>query len=97
MLEKAATIKRFEYSPLGRKVRKQTDIAKDQYKFFKGQMNAINNSNRKDDIKKEKDQIDDVDHNYIGHEQRDLIDNIFKFKYGMEICVSQNFIIENLP
>ena len=31
LLEKAATIKRFEYSPLGRELKKQTDIVKDQY------------------------------------------------------------------
>ena len=30
-LEKAATIKRFEYSPLGSELKKQTDIAKKQY------------------------------------------------------------------
>ena len=33
-LEKAATIKTFEYSALGSELKKQTDIAKDQYKFF---------------------------------------------------------------
>ena len=27
-------------------------------------MNAINNSNRKDDVKKENDEIDDLDHSY---------------------------------
>ena len=31
LLEKAATIKRFEYSPLGNELKKQTDIAKKQY------------------------------------------------------------------
>ena len=30
-LEKAATIKRFEYSPLGIELKKQTDIAKERY------------------------------------------------------------------
>ena len=34
LLEKAATIKRFEYSPLGKELKAQTDIAKDQYKFL---------------------------------------------------------------
>ena len=29
--EKAATIKRFEYSPLGSELKRQTDIAKKQY------------------------------------------------------------------
>ena len=32
VLEKAATIKRFEYSPLGKELKAQTDIAKKQYK-----------------------------------------------------------------
>ena len=31
MLEKAATIKRFEYLPLGKELKAQTDIAKKQY------------------------------------------------------------------
>ena len=31
LLEKAATIRRFEYSPLGIELKKQTDIAKKQY------------------------------------------------------------------
>ena len=32
--EKAATIRRFEYSPLGIELKKQTDIAKKQYQKF---------------------------------------------------------------
>ena len=32
MLEKAATRKRFEYLPLGKDLKAQTDIAKKQYK-----------------------------------------------------------------
>ena len=36
LLEKAATTKRFEYSPLGKELKAQTDIAKKQYQgFFK--------------------------------------------------------------
>ena len=31
MLGKAATVKRFEYSPLGKELKAQTDIAKKQY------------------------------------------------------------------
>ena len=31
LLEKAATLKRFEYSPLGKELKAQTDIAKKQY------------------------------------------------------------------
>ena len=44
ILEKAATIKRFKYSPLSnelKKNKKQMDIAKDQYKLFKDQMLLI--------------------------------------------------------
>ena len=44
LLEKAATIKRFEYYPLGSELKKQTGIAKDQYKFCKEQINVINNN-----------------------------------------------------
>ena len=31
LLEKAATMKRFEYSPLGKELKAQTDMAKKQY------------------------------------------------------------------
>ena len=41
-------------------------------------MNSINNNNRKDDIKKEDDEIDYIDHSYTGDGNKDLIDNIFK-------------------
>ena len=52
LLGKATTIKRFQYSPLGSELKKQTDIPKHQYKFFKDQMNIINN-NREDGVKAE--------------------------------------------
>ena len=64
------------YSPLGSELKKQTGIAKIQYKFFKDHMNAINN-NRKYNIKKQDVEMDDVEHGYIGDEYKDLIDNIF--------------------
>lgn len=38
-------------------------------------MNAIK-SNRKDDIQKEHDEIDDMDHSYIDDECKNLIDKI---------------------
>ena len=42
-------------------------------------MNAINdNNNRKEDIKKDDVEIDDVNHSYIGDEYKDLINNILK-------------------
>ena len=56
LLEKAARIKRFEYSPLGSELKKQTGIAKDQHKFFKDQINA-NSNNRKDGVKIKDDEI----------------------------------------
>ena len=85
MLEKAATIKRFEYSSLGNELEKQTSIAKDWYKFFKDQVNAINNNNRKNnikriDIKKQGAETDYVNHSYIGGEYNYQIDNIFIFR-----------------
>ena len=58
MIEKSATIKRSEYSPLSSELKKQRAIAIDQYKFFKDQIH----NNREDDIKKENMKIDDVDH-----------------------------------
>ena len=38
MLEKDATIKKFEYWPLGSELKKLTGIIKDQYTFFKDQI-----------------------------------------------------------
>ena len=40
MLEKAAIIKRFESSLLGKELKAQTDLTKDQHKFFKDQINV---------------------------------------------------------
>ena len=74
MIEKSATIKRSEYSPLSSELKKQRGIAIDQYKFFKDQIH----NNREDDIKKENIKIDDVDHGYIGDEYKNSIDNISK-------------------
>ena len=34
LLEKAATTKRFEYSPLGKELKKQTSVAEKQYQNF---------------------------------------------------------------
>ena len=52
LLEKSATIKRFEYSPLEKELKAQTAIVKDQYKLFKDQMN-VNNNNREEDMSDE--------------------------------------------
>ena len=40
MLEKAATIKGYENSPLGNELKKQTDVGNKQFKCFKNQTNA---------------------------------------------------------
>lgn len=37
MLEKAAALKRIEYSPLGKELKAQTDIVKDQHKLLREQ------------------------------------------------------------
>ena len=79
LLEKAPTIKRFEYAMLGKELKAQTSIAKNQYKFFKDKMN-VNNNSREDDIEKDDIEIDNVDLGYIGDKYKDLIDNIFKFR-----------------
>ena len=42
LLERTATIKIFEYSPLDSKLKKQTDIVKVQCKLFKDQVNVGN-------------------------------------------------------
>ena len=47
MLERAAIMKRFEYSPLGGELKKQTDTAEKQYKI-------LGNTYKFDRIKKEK-------------------------------------------
>ena len=52
LLEKAATVKRLENSPLGSELEKQTDITKCQYKLFKDQINVISN-NKEDGVKTE--------------------------------------------
>ena len=78
LLEIAATIKWFEYSQLGSELKKQTDIGKDQRKFFNDQMNDINNNNRKNDFKKEGYEMNDADHNHIDDKNKDLINDIYK-------------------
>ena len=49
LLEKATTIKKFEYLPLSSDLKMQTEIAKDQCKLFKDQKNNVTHSNREDD------------------------------------------------
>ena len=50
LLKRAAAIKRFEYSLLSKELKAQTDITKDQYKFFKDQKNyAIDNMAKESD------------------------------------------------
>ena len=46
-------------------MKKETGIAKDQYKFLKDQMNAINNKRGDGAEKKDDERIDNADHSYI--------------------------------
>ena len=39
MLEKATSIKRFEYTPLGKELKKQTSVAENQYQKFESNKN----------------------------------------------------------
>ena len=39
--QKDAAIKRFEYSPLGSELKKQSDIAKDKYKILKDKQKLL--------------------------------------------------------
>ena len=55
MLEKAAALKRFEYSLLGKELKTQTGVAKDQYKFFKNQVNNFIDKKEEHEDKKEED------------------------------------------
>ena len=84
MLVKAATIKRFEYSPLGSELKKQTEIAKDQDKLLKDQKSNVSDNNREDEVKPEDGKaedhkIGDVGYSCIGDEHKNLISRIFKY------------------
>ena len=88
LLEKVATMKKFQCLQLDKELKAQTGITKDQYNFFKDQMN-VNNNNRKDDIKKGDIEIDKMDHAYIGDEHKDLVYNIFKFRLrDADLCLA---------
>ena len=50
--KKTSKTKRFEYSLLGKQLKAQIDIAKDQCNFFKDQMN-VNNNNKEEDMSDE--------------------------------------------
>ena len=54
LLEKAAALKRFKYSPLGTNLKAQTGVIKDQYKFFKDQIN--NAIAKREEKRKEEDE-----------------------------------------
>ena len=77
--EKDATIKKFEYSPSGSEMKKQTGITKDQYKIFKDQINVLI-ALQKMVSKQNGKIIDDVHKKCTGVEYKDLIDNIFTFE-----------------
>ena len=80
MLEKAAALNRFEYSPFSKELKPQTGVAKDQYKLYKGQIdNAINKKDEKDDKIEEEDKREE--------DERDIVkkfDIILKDTRAME-------------
>lgn len=80
LLEKAATMKKKnEYSALGAELKKQPSNAKDQHKFFKNQINVIND-NREDGVETENGEItDNLYHTHVCDEKKDLIHNIFTY------------------
>ena len=47
LLEKAAAIKRFEYSPLGKELKKQTSVAEEQYQNFDNVFESNKNEEHK--------------------------------------------------
>ena len=85
LLEKAATIKRYEYSLLGKEFKPRLLLQK---KDYKDQMKI--NNNGEDDIEKEDIEVDNVDHPYIGDEYKDLIDDIFKVRLrDGDLCLTE--------
>ena len=82
-------------------MKKQTDIVKGQYNFFKDQMN-VNKSNRKivirtedgvnaeNDIKTEDNKMWDVGYFYIGKEYKNLIKIIFN-----EVLLDSDLYLKN--
>ena len=80
MFEKAAAVKRFEYSTLSSHLKKPTSTGKDQYDFFKDQMNANYNKYIKDYLKTEEDEIGNVEHSCNSDKYKDLIENISNYR-----------------
>lgn len=71
--------KKNEYSALGAELKKQPSNAKDQHKFFKNQINVIND-NREDGVETENGEItDNLYHTHVCDEKKDLINNIFTY------------------
>ena len=60
-MSKADTIKRCEYSPLGKELKAQTYIEKDEYKFFKDQKSRVVANKKEDMIDKVKSDDDKSD------------------------------------
>ena len=88
LLEKPDAIKIFEYSPLSldKEPKKQTDIVKDQYKFFKNQINVVNNK-REDSVRagvcvktENSEIIDNVHHTYFSEKYKHLIASIINYE-----------------
>ena len=78
LLEKATVIKKFEYSPSGSELKKQTGLAKDQYRLFIDQINVINN-NRENDVKARDGAMADND---IKGEDSEILDHVYHSYIG---------------
>ena len=67
--KKLSKLEKIENLALGSESKKQTNIAKDQHRFFKDQINAVNKSNKNKDGGKEEHGVkteNDVTYFYIG-------------------------------
>ena len=65
MLEKAAAIKRFEYSPLGKELKKQTSVAEKQYQKFNNDFESIKKEEDKRKSKRSRSKSNLVYNNYF--------------------------------
>ena len=96
LLEKVATIKRFEYLHLGSNLKNHSDIAKDQYKLLKDQKNNAIKNNRENGVKVKDEIIRDVGYFYIGDIHKNFIDRLFKYGLLDEDLHLSNFDNQDL-
>ena len=86
LLEKAPALKRFEYSPLGKELKAQTDTAKKQYYKFDDTNEFDEKINKKSPLKNcsKSDLIYDTNHSFFKYyRDNKTFDNLpFKSKYS---------------